>query len=62
MGSPVCEEQVTEHVAPGELVSVLKEFLPSFQGCYLYYPNRRYTSPALRALVDYLVGMKRRES
>jgi DNA-binding transcriptional LysR family regulator len=58
----VYEEQVTEDVARGELVSVLEEFLPQFQGCYLYYPNRRRTSPALRALIDYMLGMKRRES
>lgn len=49
----VSEEQVADAVARGELVSVLEEFLPPFSGCYLYYPIRRHTSPALRALIDY---------
>ena len=48
-------EDVAEAVARGELVSVLGDFLPPFAGCYLYYPNRRHTSPALRALIDYLL-------
>jgi DNA-binding transcriptional LysR family regulator len=52
-------EQVAEDVARGELVSVLEEFLPAFAGCYLYYPNRRHTSPALRALIDYLLQRRR---
>lgn len=52
-------EAVEEYVARGELVSVLEEFLPPFAGCYLYYPNRRHTSPALRALIDYLLQRRR---
>jgi len=56
----VYEEQVAEDVARGDLVSVLDEFLPPFAGCYLYYPNRRHTSPALRALIDYLLERRRR--
>jgi len=46
--------QVRDHIARGELVSVLEEFLPPFPGCYLYYPQRRQASRALRALIDYL--------
>jgi DNA-binding transcriptional LysR family regulator len=53
-------EEVAEDVARGTLVSVLEEFLPPFDGCYLYYPNRRHTSPALRALIDYLLSSRRR--
>lgn len=52
-------EQVAGDVARGELVSVLDEFLPAFAGCYLYYPNRRHTSPALRALIDHLLQRRR---
>jgi DNA-binding transcriptional LysR family regulator len=47
-------EEVVDDVARGALVSVLEEFLPPFAGCYLYYPNRRHASPALRAFIDYL--------
>lgn len=40
--------------AGGELVPVLEEFSTPFPGFYLYYPERRHASPALRTLVDYL--------
>lgn len=53
------EEQVADDVARGNLVSVLEGFLPPFAGCYLYYPNRRHTSSALRALIDYLLEQRR---
>jgi DNA-binding transcriptional LysR family regulator len=57
----VYEEQVAEDVARGNLVSVLGEFLPPFPGCYLYYPNRRHTSPALRAFIDHLLTTRGRK-
>lgn len=48
------ESRVRDGIASGELVSVLEEFSTPFPGFYLYYPQRRHASPALRALVDYL--------
>jgi DNA-binding transcriptional LysR family regulator len=36
----------------GQLVRVLKEWSPSFEGLFLYYPSRRQVPAALRALVD----------
>jgi DNA-binding transcriptional LysR family regulator len=48
------ERQVRDEIARGELVSVLDEFCTSFPGFYLYYPQRKHASPALRALIDYL--------
>jgi DNA-binding transcriptional LysR family regulator len=33
---------------------MLEEFSTPFPGFYLYYPQRRHASPALRALVDHL--------
>jgi len=39
---------------------VLEKFSTPFPGFYLYYPQRRQASPALRALVDYLRRSKRR--
>jgi DNA-binding transcriptional LysR family regulator len=50
----VYEDQVRDEVARGELVPVLEEFCEPFPGYYLYYPQRRHASPALRALVDHL--------
>jgi DNA-binding transcriptional LysR family regulator len=49
---------VRDDVARGELVPVLEEFSTPFPGFYLYYPQRRHASPALRALVDFLRGMR----
>jgi DNA-binding transcriptional LysR family regulator len=41
-------------LASGALVSVLEEFSTPFPGFYLYYPQRRHASPALRALITHL--------
>ena len=38
---------------------VLEEFSDPFSGFYLYYPQRRHTSPALRALVEYLKAARK---
>lgn len=38
----------------GELVAVLETYSAPFPGLYLYYPQRRQASPALRALLDHL--------
>jgi DNA-binding transcriptional LysR family regulator len=50
----VYEDQVRAELARGELVSVLEEFSTPFPGFYLYYPQRRHASPALRAFIDHL--------
>jgi DNA-binding transcriptional LysR family regulator len=53
------DDYVRDEIARGELVPVLEEFSTPFPGFYLYYPQRRNASPALRALVDYLRRTKR---
>jgi DNA-binding transcriptional LysR family regulator len=45
---------VRDEVAREELVPVLQAFCEPFPGFYLYYPQRRHASPALRALIDHL--------
>ena len=45
---------VRDAIDRGQLVSVLEAFCAPFPGYYLYYPQRRQASRALRALVDYL--------
>jgi DNA-binding transcriptional LysR family regulator len=55
----VMEEVVRPLVQGGELVPVLEEFSTPFPGFYLYYPHRRHASPALRALIDYLLRTRR---
>jgi DNA-binding transcriptional LysR family regulator len=58
------EDEVREDVARGDLVPVLVEFCQPFPGYYLYYPQRRHASPALRALIDHVRGgrAQRREA
>ena len=56
------EGQARDDVARGELVLVLEEYSAPFPGFYLYYPQRRHASPALRALVDYLRRARKRSS
>ena len=48
------ESAVADQLASGALVRVLDTWCTSFPGFYLYYPGRRQTSAALRALVDTL--------
>jgi DNA-binding transcriptional LysR family regulator len=50
----VREDRVRPDLASGALVQVLDEFCAPFPGYYLYYPQRRHTSPALRALIEHL--------
>jgi DNA-binding transcriptional LysR family regulator len=57
-GLTLADDRARAHVARGELVPVLEEFSTPFPGFYLYYPQRRHASPALRALVDYLRGTR----
>ena len=45
-----------------ELVPVLEEFCEPFPGYYLFYPQRRHASPALRALLDYLREARRQST
>lgn len=54
------ESRSRDGVARGELVPVLEEFSTPFPGFYLYYPQRRHASPALRALIDYLRAARRK--
>lgn len=50
----ILEDYVAEHIARGELVRVLEDWCPPFDGYFLYYPSRRHQSPALQALVETL--------
>jgi DNA-binding transcriptional LysR family regulator len=48
------EEHVTDRIACEELVRVLEDWCPAFDGFFLYYPSRRQQPAALQALVDTL--------
>lgn len=47
----VPEEMVTDDVKSGALVHVLKDWMPTFEGCHLYCPSREH-SAAFKLLVD----------
>jgi DNA-binding transcriptional LysR family regulator len=48
------EERIRPLLDRGDLVAVLEAYSAPFPGLYLYYPQRRQASPALRALLDHL--------
>jgi len=50
---------VQDAIDRGELVSVLDKFCVPFPGYYLYYPQRRQASRALRAFIDHLQRWRR---
>ena len=41
-------------IEAGRLVPVLQDWLPPFEGPFLYYPSRRHMPAALRAFVDFV--------
>ncbi|MBL0935415.1 MAG: LysR family transcriptional regulator [Rhizobiaceae bacterium] len=47
-------ECMRDHFASGTLVPLLEDFLPSFAGFYLYFPQRQNMAPKLRALIDHV--------
>lgn len=48
------EDHVIQYVAEGRLVRVLDDWCAPFPGYHLYYPSRRYPSPAFSVLVEAL--------
>lgn len=48
------EQQVSDYLKSGQLISVLETWLPGRPGFQLYYPNRQYISYGLRAFLDYI--------
>lgn len=55
LGLAYCQEdEVSESLAQGRLVSVLDAWSPSFAGFNLFYPSRHQLGSGLRALIDML--------
>jgi DNA-binding transcriptional LysR family regulator len=46
------EELAQPHLNRGRLTRVLEDWCPPFPGYHVYYPSRRYPSPAFSLLVD----------
>jgi DNA-binding transcriptional LysR family regulator len=55
LGIAYAAEAVAEpFLRSGQLVRVLEDWSPSFEGFFLYYPGHRQVPVALRALIDML--------
>lgn len=48
------DRHVRDELEGGELIRVLEKFCKPFPGYYLYYPQRRHASRALRVLIEHL--------
>lgn len=48
------EQYIDDHLASGRLIRVLDDWCPHYPGFFLYYPSRRQTPAALRALIEAL--------
>ncbi|MFC4167651.1 LysR family transcriptional regulator [Teichococcus aestuarii] len=53
------EEWVSEDIASGRLVPLLREWLPPFEGPFLYYASRRHLPAPLRTFVAFLRALPR---
>jgi DNA-binding transcriptional LysR family regulator len=50
----VFEDYARDALAGGRLVELLADWSPSLPSWFLYYPNRRHSSAAMRAFVDFV--------
>lgn len=50
----VPQDLAAPYLADGQLIEVLADWCPNFQGYHLYYPNRRQASPAFTLFVEAL--------
>lgn len=48
----VADAEAQEDIASGRLVSILRDFVPTDSGLFLYFPARAQTQPKLRAFID----------
>ncbi|RXT17817.1 LysR family transcriptional regulator [Rhizobium leguminosarum] len=50
--SYVPRDLIRQYLNSGQLMEVLADWAPTFQGYHLYYPSRRHPSPAFSAFVE----------
>jgi DNA-binding transcriptional LysR family regulator len=60
--SYILEAQAEPFLRSGQLVRVLEEWSPAFEGLFLYYPGHRQVPASLRALIDLLSAGPRAET
>jgi DNA-binding transcriptional LysR family regulator len=54
LGLTLADHRTVEDAGARDLVEVLRAYQTSYPGLYLYYPQRRHVSPALRAFIEHL--------
>jgi DNA-binding transcriptional LysR family regulator len=52
----VPENIVADHIKSGDLVVVLDDWSPIFDGYFIYYPSKRQNSAAFKVIVDALIA------
>jgi DNA-binding transcriptional LysR family regulator len=52
----VPENIVADHIESGDLVVVLDDWSPIFDGYFIYYPSKRQNSAAFKVIVDALIA------
>lgn len=50
----VFEDYARPHIADGSLVEVLADWSPRLPSWFLYYPNKRHSSAAMQAFIDFV--------
>lgn len=55
-------EHIKAAISRGQLKRVLDDWSPTVPGLFLYYPDRRYMQPALRAFIDCLLDRDIKQS
>jgi DNA-binding transcriptional LysR family regulator len=54
----ILEAMAEPFLRSGQLVRVLEDWAPSFQGLFLYYPGHRQVPAPLRALIDMICAAR----
>jgi DNA-binding transcriptional LysR family regulator len=52
----VPENIVADHIESGDLIVVLDDWSPIFDGYFIYYPSKRQNSAAFKVIVDALIA------
>ncbi|WP_323130979.1 LysR family transcriptional regulator [Sinorhizobium medicae] len=56
----VPDDIVADHIKTGDLIVVLDDWSPFFDGYFIYYPSKRQNAPAFKVIVDALRHRERR--
>lgn len=55
------EDMLRPAIEAGQLVTVLDDWCPEFDGPFLYYPSRRQNPPALAAFIGFMTEWRKRQ-